>query len=103
MPVRRSKPRRTLAVRDGDWLSVVHLVPCVHCGNPEVQAAHRDYGKGGSMKTDDCATAALCAEAHLELGNGKLYSRDERRAQMDRYIVDTLIALVRMGKVGVIE
>lgn len=102
LPKRRSRPRRTPVVRDADWLAIVHTIPCVHCGNTEVQAAHRDFGKGGSQKTDDCATAALCAAAHLELGNGKLYTQAERRAQMDRYIVDTLIALVRAGKVGVI-
>lgn len=103
LPKRRSRPRRTPVIRDRDWLSVVHSIPCVHCGNPEVQAAHRDYGKGGSQKTDDCATAALCAVEHHELTDGTKYSRDEKRALMDRYIVDTLIALVRAGKVGVIE
>ena len=103
MPVRRSKPRRTLAVRDGDWLSVVHLVPCVRCGNPNSQAAHRNIGKGMGMKTDDAATAALCMSCHYAVDNGNVYTREERRAMMDGWIVDTLIALVRMGKVGVIE
>ena len=103
LPARRSRPRRTPVVRDGAWLAIVHTIPCVHCGNPVVQAAHRDYGKGGSQKTDDCATAALCAPEHHELTDGTKYSRDEKRARMDRYIVDTLIQLVRAGKVGVIE
>lgn len=62
-----------------------------------------DSGNVYFSDADDCATAALCGEAHLELGNGKLYTQAERRAQMDRYIVDTLIQLVRAGKVGVIE
>lgn len=102
MPARRSKSRRTLAVRDADWLSVVHLVPCVRCGNPNSQAAHRNIGKGMGMKTDDCATAALCMSCHYAVDNGNVYTREERRAMMDGWIVDTLIALVRMGKVGVI-
>lgn len=34
------------------------------------QAAHRNQGKGMSIKTDDCFTAALCVECHAEIDQG---------------------------------
>ncbi len=55
------------------------------------------------MKTDDCTTAALCPERHYDVDNGKRYTREERRAMMDRAIVLTLIELVNLGKVGVLK
>jgi Protein of unknown function (DUF1364). len=51
------------------------------------------------MKTDDCATAAICVECHTEIDNGKNLTRDERRQLMDRAIVLTLIKIARMGLV----
>lgn len=101
---RKGPPRRTLAVRDGAWLDCVREIPrCVRCEAAGVEAAHRDYGKGIGMKTDDAATAALCAACHYWLGNGGDMSRDARRAEMDTLIVETLIKLVRAGKVGALE
>jgi len=106
-PMKRSRKgpaRRTLAVRSEAWLDCVRQIPCcVRCGHFGVEAAHRDFGKGMGMKTDDAATAALCPGCHTDLGNGKLYSRDERRAGMDKAIVDTIIELARTGKIGVLE
>lgn len=101
---RRAGARRTLAVRDGDWLTNVRSIPaCVRCGRFGVEAAHRDFGKGAGMKTDDVATAALCPQCHHELGNGNRLDRDTRRAEMDRWIVETLIQLARAGKVAACE
>ena len=101
MRQRRAGKRRTLAVHDGCWLDQVRsLEYCVRCGKAHVEAAHRDEGKGMSSKTDDCATAALCGECHFEIGNGKTMTRDERRAEMNHWIVETVIKLFRAGKIG---
>jgi hypothetical protein len=101
-PMRKRKAggRRALAVRDASWLDNVRSLPaCVRCGAGHVEAAHRDLGKGMGLKTDDVATAALCSGCHHELGNGNRLDRDTRRSEMDRCIVETLIALARAGKV----
>lgn len=89
--------------RSAKWLAAVREIPyCVGCRRwLPVQAAHANINKGIGLKTDDCATAALCLECHAELDNGKLYSRDERRAMMDRYIVLTVIELARAGKIKI--
>ena len=106
-PMKRSRKgpaRRTLAVRSYAWLSCVRQMPrCVRCGAPGVEAAHRDFGKGMGMKTDDVATAALCALCHYLLGTDGNMPREERRAEMDKAIVDTIIELARTGKIGVLE
>ena len=87
--------------RSDKWLKAVREIPvCVGCHRYlPIEAAHRNEGKGLGMKTDDCATAALCHECHHEIDNGKNLTREERRDLMNRYIVLTLIQLVRMGKV----
>jgi cytochrome c553 len=99
--VRKGQPRRTLAVRSKTWLDLVREIPtCVRCHSEPVEAAHRDFGKGAGMKTDDVATAAIGPRCHHELGNGNELDRATRRAEMDKAIVDTLIVLARAGKVG---
>lgn len=87
--------------RSDKWLKAVRQLPaCVACLRYlPIEAAHRNEGKGFGMKTDDCCTAALCHECHYAIDNGKDLSRDDRRALMDRYIVLTLIELVRSGAV----
>lgn len=65
-------------------------------GNPG-RAPER--GKGMGLKTDDCATAALCVCCHDSIDNGNKLSRDERRQLMDRAIVLTLIQIARRGLV----
>jgi hypothetical protein len=69
----------------------------VLCGAYGVQAAHRNFGKGMSQKTDDCLTAAICPACHHQIDNGKELSRDERRAMLDRAICETVAQLARMG------
>ena len=81
------------------WRRHVAGLPCVHCGGAS-QAAHRNLGKGLGLKTDDCLCAALCPPEHARIDQGRDLTRDERRAIMDRYIVLTLQALVKAGKVG---
>ena len=76
--------------RNKKWLAAVgQIEQCVLCGAWGVQVAHRNEGKGIGMKTDDCATAAICVTCHSEIDNGKGLSRDERRQLMDRAIVLT--------------
>lgn len=86
--------------RSKKWLAAVgQIEQCVLCGQWGTQVAHRNELKGMGMKTDDCATAALCPECHTEIDNGKNLTRDERRQLMDRAIVLTLIQIARMGLV----
>jgi hypothetical protein len=56
------------------------------------------------VKTDDCLTAALCIECHRSLGDSVLWSREEKREQMDEAILKTLVQLARNGlvKAGVL-
>lgn len=86
--------------RNKKWLAAVgQIEQCVLCGKWGIQVAHRNELKGMGMKTDDCATAALCVECHHEIDNGKTLSRDERRQLMDRAIVLTVIQIARRGLV----
>lgn len=86
--------------RNKKWLAAVgQIEQCVLCGVWGVQVAHRNEGKGIGMKTDDCATAAICVTCHSEIDNGKGLSRDERRQLMDRAIVLTIIQIARRGLV----
>lgn len=82
--------------------AVADLQECVRCnrvlGN---QAAHRNEGKGMGQKVDDCLTAAICPECHTEIDQGKTMTRDEKRREIDRAILKTLVLLFRAGKVRV--
>lgn len=88
--------------RSDTWLRAVRSIPCVFCGAPQAQAAHRNEGKGMSQKTDDCLTAALCPPEHAEIDQGGNLTLEQRRARMDRAIVLTLRELVRRGRVRVV-
>ncbi|WP_257013802.1 hypothetical protein [Serratia fonticola] len=86
--------------RSRKWLAAVgQIEQCVLCDSWGVQVAHRNELKGMGLKTDDCATAALCAQCHHEIDNGKNLTRDERRQMMDRAIVLTVIQIARSGLV----
>ncbi|EAA9518266.1 DUF1364 family protein [Salmonella enterica subsp. enterica] len=86
--------------RSKKWLAAVgQIEQCVLCGRWGTQVAHMNEGKGMGLKTDDCATAAICQECHHEIDNGSHLRREERRCLMNRAIVLTVIKLVRMGKV----
>lgn len=85
------------------WLAAVgSLDCCVLCNSYGVQVAHRNEGKGMGTKTSDCLTAALCMACHYEIDNGRHYTRDERRALMDKAIVLTFNRLVENGLVGLL-
>ncbi|ECO4983597.1 hypothetical protein FYP89_25180 [Salmonella enterica] len=86
--------------RSKKWLAAVGQIErCVLCGTWGTQVAHRNELKGMGLKTDDCATAALCPECHHEIDNGNKLNREEHRCLMNRAIVLTVIKLVRMRKV----
>ena len=88
--------------RDQKWIrAVADLGACVLCGSEGVQAAHRNQGKGMATKVDDCLTAALCPDCHSSIDQGQGFTRDQRRAEMDRAIVLTLRQLVLQGRVSV--
>lgn len=82
------------------WIRAVASLHCVRCFREgATQAAHRNEGKGMSMKTDDCWTAALCVDCHREIDQGKTMSRAEKREAMDTAILMTLRELARKGLV----
>lgn len=67
----------------------VSSLPCVHCGSIDVQAAHRNQGKGMGLKASDGLLAALCWREHARIDQGKDLTRAERRFVLDHYIVET--------------
>lgn len=89
--------------RSQKWLKAVRSIEhCVLCGKHcQVQAAHRNEGKGIGIKTDDCLTAALCHECHVDIDSGLSMTREERRSQLDRAIVLTIKELARKGNIEV--
>lgn len=78
------------------WDYVAQL-PCQLCGARGVQIAHRDYGKGMGQKTHWFDVAPLCDPCHDELTDGHEYSLDQKRALMDRAIVNTHERAMREG------
>lgn len=88
------------AYRSDKWLRAVASLPCVLCYREGMtQAAHRDEGKGMGIKTHDCWTAALCVDCHAELGQGKTYTRAEKRDRMNVAILLTLAQLATEGRI----
>lgn len=86
--------------RSEKWLANVRTLYCMRCFREEaIQPAHRNEGKGKSIKTDDCLTAALCATCHAEIDQGRTMTRAERREALDVAILMTLRALVKRGLV----
>ncbi|MNZ64358.1 hypothetical protein D3C78_825260 [compost metagenome] len=96
--------QRQQPYRSRKWLAAVHQIDnCVICGAYGIQAAHRNQGKGMSQKTDDCLCAAICPNCHARIDNGHDLSRDERRAMLDRAVLDTITQLARMGLIDAKE
>lgn len=88
-------------IRSEGWRRAVASIPCVVCGSPMTQAAHRNEGKGMGIKTHDVWTAALCHEHHAAIDSGRDMDRAERREAMDEAILLTLVELFKTGKVRV--
>jgi transposase-like protein len=79
------------------FAAVAETEVCPLCRRQGEQVSHRDYGKGMGLKTAPWMTTYLCSECHRELTDGKTYNRDEKRALMDRAIVETHDQLIRAG------
>lgn len=88
---------------DRSWFAAVADTDrCDLCrGYGPLQVAHRDFGKGMGLKTQPCETAALCVPCHRELTDGTQYNRDQKRAFMDRAIVNAHLRMVGNGRLKV--
>lgn len=85
---------------ESNWFAAVaSLEYCVLCSVYGVQVAHRNQGRGKSQKSSPWLTAALCPRCHHDIDNGKVLPQAERRALMDRAIVETFDQLVQRGLV----
>ena len=94
MSFHKNPPLRSEAWKD----AVRSLGYCVRCKAVcQPQCAHRNEGKGKSMKVSDAECAALCAICHPEIDQGRTMTRAERRAELDRCIVLTHSALADRG------
>lgn len=71
-------------IRSKTLLAAVRKLPCQHSGVVgRTEAAHSNWpqhGKGRGVKADDNRVAALSAEVHRELDQGKNWSAAERQA-----------------------
>ena len=97
--VPRPAPKE-ITFRSESWLAAVRALPCVKCGRP-AEAAHRNEAKGMGIRADDALTAALCREHHAEIDQGRDMTREQRRAEIDRCIVLTVLELARAGRLVV--
>lgn len=58
----------------------VASLPCIACGiEGSTQAAHRNFGKGFSLKSCDSQMMPLCFSCHSEIDQGGNLDRDTRR------------------------
>ena len=90
--------QRQQPYRSKRWLAAVGQIECcVLCGSYGVQVAHRNEGKGMGQKCDDSLTAAICVKCHHEIDNGRHMTREQRRALLDKAIVQTIQDLTRRG------
>lgn len=88
---------------DRKWFAAVAgLETCSLCGAYGVQVAHSNRMRGMGQKAQAHNTAALCPACHFAIDNGRDMSQAERRALMDRAIVNTHDALARAGKLRLV-
>jgi len=75
-------------------------LPCGNCWTEDntIVAAHRNQGKGMGLKVSDALVAPLCHRCHMELDQGKLLSRDERREMWDRAFIRGMQQLIETGQ-----
>jgi hypothetical protein len=88
--VRTPMKRRRRKVKPGDdkrmldacrgqscWL----VVPGIQCSSmATVVPAHENMGKGMGLKVPDSRTVPACHACHAEFDQGRIFSRDEKRA-----------------------
>jgi hypothetical protein len=91
-------PPKVERYRSKAWLRSVASLPCVWCWREgQTQAAHMNEGKGLSLKTDDCFTAALCVTCHHELDQGSRMDRAERREMWRVAFLETIRQMALRG------
>jgi len=76
---------------------LVATLPCQHCGSHGTQVAHRNQGKGLSLKTSDALVVALCVDCHSRLDQGKDMTREERRAFWDDAYIRQMQYMLETG------
>jgi hypothetical protein len=82
----------------GEWFRrLVTTLPCQHCGADGTQAAHRNQGKGLSLKTSDALVVALCPTCHARIDQGRDMDRDSRRAFWDDAYIRQTQHLIETG------
>lgn len=95
----RAAAAKRYSAEERHWFAAVReLDRCMLCGSAHgLQVAHRDYGKGTGMKTKPWETTLLCAECHRELTDGTAFDRAQKRALMDRAIVNAHSEMIAAG------
>ena len=92
---------KTNYYRSPKHLRNVASLPCMHCGMiGSTQASHSNqaiHGKGRGIKASDEYTAALCADHHYEVDQGRSMSRSERVQMWERAHARTVEALKERG------
>ena len=77
-------------MRNPKRLKEVRQLPCVHCGNPNSQAAHSNsskHGKGRGIKASDEYTVPLCHVCHSALDRYELGSRAESEKLFEKWLM----------------
>lgn len=96
-----AQPKREY-IRSKALLAAVRLLPCQHSGVVgRTQPAHSNWpqhGKAKGIKADDNRIAALSAEVHRELDQGKNWSAAERQAIWWDAHCKTVRALLAAGE-----
>ena len=91
-------------IRDKKLTVACRSLACQHCGIEDgtVVAAHANWGhgKGGAIKADDSAVAALCWLCHAELDQGRRMSKSERMELWQAAHVKTVALLKAAGQWG---
>ena len=89
--------------RSKAWLQAVASLPCVICFREgATQAAHVNHrGKGMGMKAPDVWTFPACITCHHEFDFGMKYTKQQRRELADEWVIQTIHALAKAGKLKV--
>ena len=85
--------------RNKKLLELTRQLPCQLCGIQDgtIVAAHSNQqrdGKGTGIKASDYRIAALCYGCHMELDQGKKYSKSERVEQWENAHRSTIGELI---------
>lgn len=91
-----------MTYRNEKLLKAVREFPCQRCGISDgtVVAAHSNQqrdGKGMGTKAADYRIAALCHSCHMELDQGRVFSKEMRRELWDEAHRKTIGMLFENG------